>query len=811
MRVLWQDLRFAARILRRNPGFTSLAALSLALGIGVNTAIFTLVRAVLLPPLPVPEAGRLIAIYHQYTRGRQYLSSTSYPDYEYYRDHNQVLSGLMAFARIPMSVRIGEETEQISGELVTPNYFRLLRLEAVLGRTFLAEDRTAVVIGDRLWRSRFRGDRNVIGRTIRIGRHPFTIAGVAPRGFRGVVLDWGDPPELWVPIAAFREAVPILPEEMLQFREDDWLLVTGRLKPGVSLAQAQAAISGLARQLAQAYPKTHEYWTAAVLPLSRARFWPEYRNSIAAFLGLLSAVTGVVLLIACFNVANLLLTRGMKRQREIAVRLALGAGSGRLVRQLITESVLLSVLGGAAGIAVGAWTSALIRSYPRPFKIPLALDTRMDLPGLGFALLLALITGILFGLVPARRAARPDLVSGLKADAAGQGLRGFALRNVLVVAQVALSLVLLIGAGLFVRTLRKAQASDPAFRTGSAVLVTLDLAVAGYPDERGKEFYPQALERVRALPGVDSPVLVWMPPLGNLRGGTDVLPPGASQPVQVNWNIASPGYFRMMGLPLESGRDFDARDKENAPAVAIVNEVMARQFWPGENPVGKFLRRADRVSPSPPLRVIGVVRDGHMQSFREDLRPCFYRPLAQSYVPEMTLIARTPGGPELAVSEIRRELRILDRELPVTDIETMHAHLDRALSQERLTASLLSGLGLLALALAVIGIYGVMSFSVAQRTREIGIRMALGAQAPAVLAMVLRQAAILLAAGLAIGWAAAAVVTRYASSLLYGISPTDPWTFVAVSFVLATAAAIASYLPARRAARVDPMVALRYE
>lgn len=349
MRVLWQDLRFAARLLRKNPGFTALAVVSLALGIGVNTAIFSLVRAVLLPSSPVRDAGRLVSIYHRYTRGRELLTSTSYPDYEYYRDHNRVLSGLMAYCRTPMSVRIGDQAEQISGELVTANYFSVLGLQARLqgsaGRTFLAEDRTVAVIGDRLWRSRFGGDRHVLGRTIAIGRHAFTIVGIAPPGFRGVVLDWGAPPELWVPIAAFRDAVPLMPEYMLQARHAVWLLVTGRLKPGVSMAQTQAAFHGMAGQLAQAYGESPHDWTAEALPLSRARFWPKYRNSIMTFLELLAAVTGVVLLIACFNVASLLLTRGMKRQREIAVRLALGAGRGRLVRQLTTEGVLLSLLG----------------------------------------------------------------------------------------------------------------------------------------------------------------------------------------------------------------------------------------------------------------------------------------------------------------------------------------------------------------------------------------------------------------------------------------------------------------------------------
>jgi len=808
MVLLGQDLRFAARLLRTNPGFTALAVLSLALGIGVNTAIYSLIRAVLLPALPVVKAGRLVSIYHHYSRGQGYLSSTSYPDYEYYRDHSRTLSGLMAYARVPMDVRIGEQAEQISGELVTANYFSVLGIQTTVGRTFRSEDRPVAIIGDRWWRRRFGSDRDVIGRTINIGRHVFTIVGIAPPGFRGIVLDWGDPPELWVPITAFREALPIMPPEMLQRRDDDWLLVTGRLKPGLSLAQAQAEIRATAGQLAQAYPEIQDR-TAELLPLSRARFWPEQRKAVVTFLEILSAVTGLVLLIACFNVANLLLTRGIKRQREIAIRLALGAGRGRLVRQLVTESALLSLLGGVVGVAVASWTTALVRSYPRPFKIPLALETHIDLPTLAFALLLAMAVGIVFGIVPARRASRPDLLPSLKSETLHPGVRGIRLRNVLVVGQVALSLVLLIGAGLFVRTLQRAQASDPAFRTGEAVLVDLDLAVAGYSDARGNQFYTDALARIQQLPAVELPALVWMAPLSGMRGGTNILPPGAAKPVQVDWNVASPDYFRTLGLPLVRGREFNSGDSENVQPVAIINEIMARRFWPREDPIGKLLH-LERPG-SPPLEIVGVVRDAHPGTFREPLRPCFYRPLSQKYMPEMTLIARTPGGTALALSQIRRELRALDRDLPVAQAETMHAHLDRALSQERLTASLLSGLGLLALALAVIGIYGVMSFSVAGRTREIGIRMALGARAAAVLAMILRQAAVLLGSGLVIGWAAAYGLTRYAASLLYGVSPTDPWTFGAVALLLIAVAVLASYLPARRAARVDPATALRFE
>lgn len=810
MRVLWQDVRFASRLLRKNPGFAVLAVLSLALGIGVNTAIFSLAQSVLLGSLPVSEADKLISIYHRYARETSYLSSTSYPDYEFYRDHNQVLSGLMAYCRIPMSVTIGQQAEQISGELVTPDYFSVLGLAPAVGRTFFPEDQAVAVLSDRLWRNRFAADRRVVGQTISISRHAFTIVGIAPPGFRGLVMDWGDPPELWVPMAMHREAVPALPAEMLDWRGADWLLVTGRLKPGVSLPQARAAVQGMSGQLAQAYPEIHRNWTAELFPLSGARFWPAYRGSIVSFLELLAAATGLVLLIACFNVANLLLTRGVKRRKEIAVRLALGASRGRLVRQLATESVLVSVLGGVAGLAVASWTLALFRTFPQPFKIPLELDAHLDAHALLFSLLCSLVTGILFGLGPARHASRPDLALSLKSETPAPGLRGFALRNAFVIAQVALSLVLLVGAGLFVRTLAQAQASDPAFREGSLLLVDLDLAVAGYSPERGQQFYSQVMDRVGILPGVEGAALVWIVPLSGMRAGQDVLPPNATRPLQVNSNTVSPSYFQALGLPLVRGRDFNDRDTEGAPPVAIVNEAMARRFWPGiPDPTGKMLQLAK--AGSAPLQIVGVVRDGRMTSFREEIRPCLYRPISQDYKPEMTLVTRTLGNPLATLAAVRRELHGLDKDLPRIQAETMQAHLNRALSQERLTASLLSGLGLLALVLAVIGIYGVMSFSVAQRTREIGIRMALGAQARNVLAMILRSAAILLAAGLGIGWATAWVVTCFATSLLYGVSPTDPLTFVAVPAVLGAVALIACFLPARRAARVDPTVALRYE
>ena len=815
MTQFFQDLRFGVRMLLKSPGFTAVAVLSLALGVGVNTSIFSLINAVLLRPLPVEDPGRLVSIYHRSAQGAGSFSSTAYPVYEYYRDHNEVFSGLMAFCRVPINLRIGEETERIPAEIVTGNYFSVLGVKPILGRAFLPEeDRTlgahpVVVLSYGLWQRRFGGDSGLVGRTITLNGYSFTVVGIAPRNFRGVVLDWGDPPEIWAPMMMYREAVPAFGGiDPLHRWGMDWLLVTGRLKPGVSLAQARAAMATLAAQMAQAHPERRKEWATVLLPAHQARFWPTYRDSIVNYLGVLMAVVGLVLLIACFNVANLMLARAAKRQREIAVRLALGAGRSRLVRQLLTESVLLSLLGGAAGLLVAVWTSGVLTSFYRPFRIQMALDTSLDARVLGFAFLVSLLTGILFGLAPVRQASRLDLVPALKSEASAllPGLRRFSLRNGLVVAQVALCLVLLIGAGLFLKTLRNAQAEDVTFDAGNVLLLNVDPATRGYTESRGQQFYSQLLERVRALPGVRSASLVSIIPLGGLRGGTDITVD--KQTLQVNLNWVSPGYFQTIGIPLLRGRDFTERDHPGAPRVAVVNEQMARRFWPGQDAIGKqFQLTRPRVS----VEIVGVVRDGKMRNFREQARPGFYLPLDQHYCPQMTLEVRTAGGPAGMLGAVRREVQALDKDLPLGEFRTLKTHLSSALSQERMTAALLSALGLLALVLAAIGLYGVISFSVAQRTREIGIRVALGAQSSQVLRVVLRQGMFLTLIGLGIGLAAAAVLTRFTASLLYGVSPTDPLTFAGVSFLLAALTLAASYIPARRATQVDPMVALRYE
>jgi len=828
--MLLSDLRYGFRVLAKSPGFTAVAALSLALGLGVNTAIFSVVNAVLLRPLPVDDPERLVAIYHRSSGDSAFYSSSSYPDYEYYRDHNDVFSGLMAFDRLPMNLRIGERTERVPAEIVTGNYFSVLGVKPVIGRAFLPEeDRTlgahpVVVLGYGLWQRRFGGDPGLVGRTIALSGHSFTVVGIAPRDFHGTVLDWGDPPEIWAPMMMYREAVPAFTDlDPLHLRGMHWLLVRGRLKPGVTVAQAQAAMAVLSVQLEQAYPERSKRlggdrrWEAVLLPAAQATFWPAYRSSIVSYLGLLMAVVGMVLLIACFNVANLMLARATVRQREIAVRLALGAGRGRLIRQLLTESVLLSLLGGAAGLLVAVWTAEFLSSFHRPFSIPLSVNAGLDGRVLGFAFVVSLLTGIFFGLVPARQASRFDLVSALKVDVSGirAGLRGLGLRNGLVIAQVALCVLLLIAAGLFLRTLRNAQAEDVTVEAGNVLLFQVDPATLGYTESRGRLFYAQLLERVRSLPGVRSAGLVSIVPLGGVRGGTDVTVPRPEAPLerqtlQVNVNWVSPGYFQTIGIPLLGGRDFTERDTAGTPLVAVINEQMARRFWPGEDAVGKQFQLT---RPPSAVEIIGVVRDGKgkMRNFREQARPCFYVPLYQHYCPQMTLEARTAGDPVGMLAAVRREVQALDKDLPLGELQTLKSHLDNALSQERMTVVLLSALGLLALTLASVGIYGVMSFSVVQRTPEIGIRMALGAQASEVLRMVLRRGVVLILTGLGIGLGAAYVATRFIASLLYGVSATDPATFAGISVLLAGVAVLATYIPARRATKVDPMTALRYE
>ncbi len=810
LETLLQDLRYTLRTLRKRPAFTATAVVSLALGIGVNTAIFSFINGALLKRLPVPEPDRIVSIYHRSSQG--WLSSSSYPDYRFYNQHNDVFSGMVAYLRVPMLLREGQADERVSGELISPGYFSVLGLTPALGR-WPAGDEPLVVVSHDAWQRRFGADPAIVGRSLRIGAGVFAVAAVAPPGFSGLVLDWGGPPEVWVPVAMNRQAVQAFSEiDALNAWGMHSFLVAGRLRPGVTIGQARAAMAVLcdrASAFRTAMIREGRRFSAEVHPAQQARFWPEYRGSIKRFLGLLAAGVGLILLIACLNLANLLVARTSQRQKEIAVRLSIGSGRGRLARQFLTESLVLSLAGGAAGLLVARWTAAYVNGFYRPFRIPLSLGAGLDPWVLAFALALSIATGVIFGLIPAGQASRIDLTAALKTETArlGAGRRGRALRDVLVVAQVALSVVLLAGAGLFLRTVDKARAEDVTRQPEKVLVAGLDPVLQGYDNARSRLFFQQVLDRVKALPGVESAAMVYLIPNGGMRGGTDIVVDRAK--IQVDYNVVSPDYFPMIGLPVLGGRGFTDQDREGAPAVAVINELMARRFWPGGNPLGRRFRLTGREGGE--VEVVGLVRDGKFRNFRDTHRPCFYLPLAQAGRRQMNLEVRAAGDLAALVAAIRSEVRAIDPAIPLADVLTLETIRERSLSQERLIASLLAGCGGVALLLAAIGIYGVMAFAVAQRTREIGIRMALGARAGDVAAAVLRRCALLALAGLAIGLAAAAALSRLVASLLYGVSPRDPAVLAGSSLALVLTALLAGYLPARRASRIDPATALRYD
>ncbi len=798
--MLGQDLRFAVRMAGREPGFTALAVLTLALGIAVNASIFTLVNAVFLRPLAVPQPDRIAALYH---RSGDTLSSTSYPDFAGYRAAARSFSSLAAYVRVPAYVRIHEATERLSVELVSEDFFKVLNIRPAAGRFFGAEQEAAAVVSHRLWQERLGGMPDAIGRRVRIGNGEFTIAGVAPPEFRGLVMDWGDPPEIWLPLAQVRAAAPAFREDPLAMRGQHWLLVAGRLRPGVSIAQAQAEIGGVNAAIRQLRPAGMRNFEPVLMPISEARFWPGYRERIARYLATLAAVVALVLLIACANAANLLLMRTLRRTREVALRVALGAGRGRLLRQFLTEGLLLAALGGAAGLLLSSWATALVlRAYPKPFNIALALDPGFDWRIGAFTAALSMLTGILVGLAPLRHAGRAALATTLKADVP----RKFGIADTLIAVQVALALVLLAGASLFLRTLRNAQQVDVTVAPERVLLVEMDTLGRGLPVEREQMFQRELLERVRTMPRVQSASLAMVVPLGGRRGGTNVSADTSSPSVQVNFNVVSAGYFQTIGIPVVAGRDFASADGAGAPSVAVVNEVFARRFWPGGQAVGRtFLREG-----SERIEVIGVVRDGRMRNYREDPRPCFYLPLTQKRA-ATTLQVRASGDPLDLVPAIRREIAALDPDVPVTVAGTMRAYVDAALSQERMASALVSCLGLLALGLASVGLYGVVGAAVARRTREIGVRMAIGAEPGQVVAMALRRALAPVALGVAAGVPLALALARGVRTLLFGVEPADPLSFGLAIGLLSLVAALAAWLPARRAAKVDPILALRYE
>jgi len=828
MDTLLQDLRYGIRILAKSPGFTAVAVLCLALGIGVNTAIFSLIDALLLRPLPgVEDPARLVNVYtSDFSSGR--FGTSSYPDYIDYRDQNQVFSELAAYAsNQPVNLSTGSEPERVPAIIATGNYFSVLGVKAALGRTLLPEDdRTpgahpVAVISYQIWERDFGSARDVIGKTLTLNGHSFTVIGVAPKDFRGT--DLRAAPAVWVPMAMYAQINPVFARfGPFNRRGARTFFMVGRLKPEVSLEQAQANIDAIAAQLAQAYPNTNlgtlqqpdKPRPMTLVPISHAMIGPPARESTKRFTQVLMAVVGFVLLIACANVANLLLARARGRQREIAVRLALGARRSRIVRQMLTESMLLSFLGGGLGLLIALWLSDLLLSLQALASFT-ALDLSLDSRVLGFTLAASLLTGILFGLAPALHASRPSLIPALKDVEIGSGTvsRQFGLRNLLVVFQVALSLVLLIGAGLFLKSLQQAYATDLGFQADNGLLASVDMARQGYSEAQARTFYQQLVERVEGLPGVRSVTLAQYIPInaGGSRTGVFIegYTPQPGEDLELNFNIVDQNYFQTLGIPLLMGRSFGDQDAQSAPKVVIINETMARRYWSGENPLGKQISLQ---GPQGPFHeIVGVVKTGKYRNLREEPIPYFYAPFSQQYQSRLTIFVRTAGEPNAVLPALRAEVQRLDKNLPLFDVRTLAEHLGIALAQERTSAMLIGSFALLALILAAVGIYGLMSYAVAQRTHEIGIRLALGAQAGDVLKLVLWQSLKLAGIGVAIGLAGALAITHLVSSMLYVISPTDPSTFAGVALILTAVMLFASFIPARRAAKVDPMIALRYE
>jgi predicted permease len=812
METFWQDLRYSLRMLRKRPGFTIVVVTTLALGIGANVTIFAWIKAVLLASLPgIEQPEKLVEIWGA-TRNNSALSS-SYVDYLDYRNQNTVFSGLIAHQVLPLNLGRSEKPERVWGAVVSGNYFDVLGIKPLIGRTFLPEeDRTpnthpVVVIGYGLWKRRFGADPNVLGRTITLNEHDFTVIGVSPKEFgspfAGLALD------VWTPV--MMKDYVARPHFSLTDRGSRWLMVMGRLKPGATVPQAQANIAAIASHLEHEYPQTNERLGVAVYSVMLSPF--SLKQNMRPALAILMAAVGVVLLIACANVANLLLARAASRRKEIAVRLALGGSRGRLVQQMLTESFVLASLGAALGLAIAFWTARSLAAFLPPYANRASFDTRPDAVVFAFTLGLTVLTTLLFGLAPTLHASKQDLVTAMKENTAtvGRGSRKVSLRHALVVTQVALSMVALISAGLFVRSLREAYKADPGFEPHDVLLASFDPFLSGYDESRGREFYRRLVERVRTVPGIESATLARRLPLTD--GGIafaaitiDGYAPAKDEDMRLNYETVGPQYFQTMRIPFVHGRDFEERDQEGAPGVVIINETMARRYWPGGDALGKRLKLAKDW-----LVIVGIAKDVKNRSLSEAPQPFLYLPLLQDYRSNMILVARTSVDPEKMFQSVRAAVVALDPEIPMFDTKTLEDHVGISLFLQRMAATLLSIFGLLALSLAAIGLYGVMAYSVNRRTRELGIRVSVGAKRRDIFKLILGQGLAISAVGLLAGLVVALAVTRLTTNLLYGVSATDPVTFIAIALLLLCVTLLACYFPARRATKVEPTIALRVE
>jgi predicted permease len=812
-------------MLVKNPGFSTIAILSLALGIGANTTIFTVVNAILLNPLPVKDISRVVEVdtidsKTRVTAANAVKLGMSYPNFQDYARQTQLFSAMTCLAGpLPLTWSGGAEPRQIQGQLVSASYFDLLGLRPAAGRFFLPDEDTKLggnnvaVLSYSLWTNKFGASPSIVGQTLTLNAMPYTVIGVAPHSFKGT-FTFLNAEEVWIPVSMYPQVLAGFFKDNFNDRRFLATTVYGRLRDGVGISGAEASLKTVAAGLESAFPKDNAGRSVALTPLAEAAVGANNRGQLTLAGGLMMGIVGLVLLIACVNLANLLLAQAAGREKEIGVRAAMGASRGRMIQQLLTESVVLALISALVGLAIAYGGRSVLWSFRPPFIANSDLDLGFDSHVLLFTLGVALLTALLIGVAPALKAASPNLTEVLKIGGRGNtvGWASSPFRSLLVVAEIALALVALVGAGLFIRSMQNAQRIDPGFESAKLFMFNFDLGALHYDEGRGQQFFRAAIERAQATPGVEAATIADAPPL---LGGfaRTIFPEGQDEAsgyrgTLTQLNDIAPNFFKTVRIPLVDGREFTDSDRATTRPVAIANEAMAKHFWPNENAIGKRFHFFG----DPTLReIVGVVRNTVVNNIGEEPQPLAYLPLMQNYSPAATMQVRTSGRPEALISAVRSQVQSLDTNLALTNVQTIGELLGQGLWAPRMGAALLAVFGGLALILAVIGVYGVLSYSVNQQTREIGIRMAMGAQASKVLRLVVGQGMRLAGAGLVTGLIIAFAAMRLLGSLLFGVSAYDPLTFGSVALILAAAAATACYIPARRATRVDPIIALRYE
>lgn len=824
METLWQDIRHGARVLWKSPGFSAIAILSLALGIGANTTIFTVVNAVLLNPLPVKDISRLVQLDTIDTKTHVGFANAtklgmSFPNFQDYQRQNEVFAGVSCIVPLPLSWSGGAEPRQVNGNMVSANYFDVLGLQPARGRFFLPDEDTkpsgnnVAILSHAFWVNKMGSDPNIVGKIMQLNAMPYTVIGVAPRGFKGTFAFAGAE-EIWVPTSMYPQILSGLIKDFFNDRRFLSTFVIGRLKPGISQGEAEASLRTVASRLESEYPKDNSGRSVALTPLAQAATGANTHDQIALAGVLMMTVVGIVLLIACVNLANLLLARAAKREKEMSLRAALGASRNRLLRQMFTECMMLSFLGGVAGLAVAYAGRSLLWTFRPPFIEQNDLDLSLDSHVLLFTLGVALLTGLLFGAAPALKASVPNLMDALKLGGRGGSVswKRNTLRSMLVISEIAISLIALVGAGLFIRSMRQAQRVDPGFESKKLFAMSFDLGAMHYDEDHAQQFYRLAVERAATIPGVKFATIASNAPLGGGFART-VFPEGQDETTGFRGTLTelddvTPGFFETLRIPLRKGRVFTDGDRKTTASVAVINQAMAQRFWPDQDAIGK---RFHFFGDATLLQVVGIVGNTTVNNIGEEPVPLAYLPIAQAYSPAVTLQVGTEGRPEAVISGVRSGVQSLDPNLAITNVLTIDEMMNQGLWAPRMGAAMLSVFGGLALILAALGVYGVLSYSVSQQTQEIGIRMAMGAVRGDVLRLVIGQGLKLAVVGLFLGISVALFLTRQLASLLYGIKAYDPVTFGAVALLLIVVAFLACYIPALRATRVDPLVALRYE